>query len=529
LTILPHEPTVPEIHPLISPAEPVQRISPAVYLLALGSILLHIAVNIWSPYGFHRDEFLYIAMGTHLRLWQMDFPPFIGIAANITRAMLGESLAAVRFFPPIAGAILMFLSADIARRFGGKSFAQILAALAVLLSPVFLRPGNLFQPVVFDQLWWTLGCWVIIRWRQTADSRWWAVLGVVMGVGLLTKFSIGFFAVGTLTGLLATQHRRILLTRWPWIALGLMLLIGSPSIVGQFMLGFPVVGEMRALQSVQLTHVSAFDFLSQQLLILGPPTLAIALAGVVVLLTSRRFVWARILGWTFVGSFAMLFFLHGKAYYIAPIYPAMIGAGAAVIELVAAGYKKILFRSAVMVLVLAFGLFAMPFGLPVLPPAQMARYGAAVGIGYAVKTNTGVKLQLPQDYADLLGWEERVAELSRVYQSLTAEQRAQAVILASNYGEAGAIDFLGPRSGLPHSVCAHGTYWFFGPGEKPGLIALAIGFDESDLQENWRRVTAAAHIENELTVPEEQHLTIYLCEDEIRPIQELWPLLGGRF
>jgi hypothetical protein len=500
-----------------------------VYFLAVGSILLHIAVNIWSPYGFHRDEFLYMAMGEHLRLWQMDFPPFIGIVANVTRAMLGDSLAAIRFFPALAGAILMLLSADIARRFGGKTFAQILAALAVLFAPVFLRPGNLFQPGAFDQLWWTLGCWVIIKWQQTENPRWWVVLGVVMGMGLLTKFSIGFLAVGVLTGVLATHDRRILLTRWPWIALGPMLLIGSPSIVGQFMLGVPVVSQMRALQSAQLTHVSAFDFLSRQLLILGPATLAIALTGVGAMLMSRRFAWARILGWTFLGSFAILFFLHGKAYYIAPIYPAMIGAGAALIELVAAGYRRVLFRAAVLVLVPAFGLFAMPFGIPVLPPPQMARYAAATGIGYAVKTNRGVRLRLPQDYADLLGWDERVAELARVYQSLTAAQRAQAVIFASNYGEAGAIDFLGPKYGLPHSICAHGTYWFFGPGDKPGLIALAIGFDQNDLQENWRRVTAVAHIENELTVPEEQHLTIFLCEDEIRPVQELWPLLGGRF
>lgn len=503
-----------------------------VWVLAVGMILLHVAVNIWSPYGFHRDEFLYIAMGEHLRFWRMDFPPFIAIIANVTRAVLGDSLAAIRFFPAVAAAMLIWLSADVARRLGGKTFAQVLAALSVFLAPVYLRPGALFQPVVFDQLWWTLGCWVIIRWKLAAgseDSRWWIVLGVVMGVGLLTKFSIFFFGFGVLVGLLATQGRRLLLTRWPWIAFGLTLLIGSPGIVGQVILGFPIVGVMQNLQANQFSHVSALDFLREQLVILGPPVLAIALVGVMVLFTSKRFSHLRILGWTFFGSFAILFFLHGKAYYIAPIYPAMIGVGAAVIERVGTGRWMVAFRSAVVILLLVVGLASLPFGLPILPPRQMEHYAGAIGIKYAVRTNSGKVIRLPQDYADMIGWEDRVGVVARVYQSLAPGQRAQTVLLASNYGEAGAIDFLDSRFGLPHSVCFQGSFWFFGPGNKPGAVTISIGFDSLDLVKNWRRVTPVAHIVNEWTVPEEQDLTIYLCEDEIKTVQELWPSLAGHY
>ncbi len=164
-----------------------------VWIISIGLVIFHIAVNVWGPYGFHRDEFLYLAMGEHLRLFGMDFPPFIALIANFTRMILGSSLAAIRFFPAAAAAVLVLLSADISRRLGGGTFAQILTALLVFFSPIFLRPGSLFQPVIFDQLWWTLGCWVIVRWKESGNLRWWIALGIVMGIGLFTKFSIFVF------------------------------------------------------------------------------------------------------------------------------------------------------------------------------------------------------------------------------------------------------------------------------------------------------------------------------------------------
>ncbi len=504
----------------------------AVWLLAVSVLLLHVAVNIWSPYGFHRDEFLYIAMGDHLRFWKMDFPPFIGIIANVSRAVLGESLAAIRFLPAVAAAFLIWLSGDVARRLGGKTFAQTLAALCMFLAPVYLRPGALFQPVVFDQLWWTLGCWVIIRWKldpEENNSRWWILLGVVMGIGLFTKFSIFFFGFGVLVGLLATRDRHLLLTRWPWIALALTLLIGSAGIVGQIVLRFPIVGVTQNLQANQFSHVSASAFLVDQLLMLGFPVAVIALVGVMVLFISKRFSSLRILGWTFLGSFAVLFFLHGKAYYIAPIYPALIGVGAVATEQVGKGGWKVALRSAVVILVLANGIVGLPFGLPIVPPQRMARYASAMGMTSAVTTNSGEVLRLPQDYADMLGWKERVETLAHVFHSLTPMQQEETIVLARNYGEAGAIDFLGLRYGLPHSVCFHGSYWLFGPGTKPGAVAISIGFDSLDLCKNWRSVTPMAHMVNKMTVPEEQDLTIYLCEDEIKTAQEVWPSLAGHY
>lgn len=503
------------------------RISASVVGIAIAAFLVHICVNIISPYGVHRDEFLYIAMGEHLQLWKMDFPPFIAVAANISRAIAGDSLAAIRLLPAIGGSLLILLSADIARRLGGNVFAQIIAALAMLFPGIFMRPGNLFHPVVFDQLWWTLGLWCILRWRLSGDNRWWIGFGIVMGIGLFTKFSILFIGFGVFVGLLATNERRLLLTRWPWIALAITVLIGLPSIVGQIRLGYPVVAQMENLQANQLAYVSWLGFIAGQFLNLSF-SMIVALTGIIALLTSKRYTQFRILGWIFVGAFGVLFILHGKAYYLGPVYPAMIGAGAVVIEAVGSGRLRTAFHAGITGVLLVGGLIVIPFGLPVLAPPVMERYGQAIGITSAVKTNQGHFLRLPQDYADMLGWEDRVEALASAYRNLTPEQRAHTIIIAGNYGEAGAIDFFGPRYGLPHALCVSGTYWFFGPGAKPGTNALTIGIDERSLKGNWRKVTFVSKLTNDWTVEEEQDISIYFCEGEIKTMQQLWPSFEGR-
>jgi hypothetical protein len=48
-------------------------------------LLLHFVTIFIAPYEVHRDEFLYLAMGEHLRLWTMDFPPAIAILAKLAR------------------------------------------------------------------------------------------------------------------------------------------------------------------------------------------------------------------------------------------------------------------------------------------------------------------------------------------------------------------------------------------------------------------------------------------------------------
>jgi len=486
--------------------------------------ITHIVVNLTSPYGVHRDEFLYLAMGEHLRILGMDFPPMIAILARVERALFGDALLAIRLFPAITAAGTILLAGAIAREFGGGRFAQVTAALVVAAHPLFLRPGNLFQPVVFDQFWWTLALFSLARLRRTADERWWIALGVAGGLGLLTKFSMLILGFGLLVALLLVW-RESLKTRGPWLALGIALAIGSPSLIGQLALGFPLAAQMRALQAQQLSHVTYWSFLGWQLL-LGPSVL-LALAGLIALLRPplREF---RVVGVACAAAFAAVFLLRGKGYYVGPVYPTLFAAGAVWLARLGAGAGAMLFQTAVLTAMLLFDAVILPIGLPVLPKERMARYAAAVGIAEATRTNQGRQLRLPQDYADMLGWPERAAMVAHVYDSLPPEKRAQAVIVGENYGEAGALDFYGPKLGLPHAVSAAGSYWFFGPGEKPGAVLVTLGVSREDLLRFYGVVTPAAHLTNDWTVEEEQDLTVYVAEQPKMTIQELWPKLAGR-
>ena len=185
-------------------------------------------------------------------------------------------------------------------------------------------------------------------------------------------------------------------------------------------------------------------------------------------------------------------------------------------------------RVAAAALILAYGVATLPFGLPVLPPPQMARYAAAMGITAAVTTNTGEVAALPQDYADMLGWEEQVAAVARVYHALPPEQRARAVLVAENYGEAGALDFFGPRHGLPPAVSAAGSYWFFGPGDKPGEVVVAVGVQRETLQRFFRSVTLAARVTHPWAVAEERDVPVFVCTSPEQSLQTVWPSLAGQ-
>lgn len=487
--------------------------------LALLTLGLHLWVNATSAYGFHRDEFLYLAMGRHLRLWRMDFPPGIALLAEATRATIGDALGAIRLGPAIAGALLVVGAGLFARELGGGRRAQALAALAVAVSPLFLRAANLFQPVVFDQLTWALALYAVTRLCWGPEPRWWITLGLALGVGLLIKFSIAFLGLGIVTAMLLTPLRRSLLGPWPWVALAIALAIGSPSLVGQWALGFPVLGQMADLREVQLERVTPAGFLLGQLL-WGPATL-LAAAGAVVLLVARRFERFRALGWSCVAAFAVVLVLRGKPYYIGPVYPALFAAGAVLVE-------RSWVRWPVALAVLLYGVALLPLGVPILSPAQTADYIGRIGATAALRTNTGELGRLPQDYADMLGWEEQVAAVAAVYHRLPPEEREEAVVVAGNYGEAGALDFFGPRHGLPPAISPAGSYWFFGPGEKPGSTVVAIGPRREDLEPFFDQIEAAGRVTHPWAVAEERDLTIFVARRPRRTLQEIWPALAGR-
>jgi len=503
-----------------------QATSRVVVLLVALTIAMHFATNLFSPYGIQRDEFLYLAMGRHLDIFRMEFPPAIAIIAKFSHTLLGDSIFAIRFLAAAAAGALVYLSAKIATHLGGSRTAQILAATAVVASPLFLRAGNLFQPVVFDQLAWTVALYSLVRLVQTENPKWWIWFGVAAGLGLLTKFSAIFFGSAALLAVIVSPQRKWLLTRWPWIAMGIAVVLGSPSVIGQMVLDYPVLKQMQDLKESQLDRVTPSMFISGQVEM--GPGFVLALGGLIALLVVKPLRRFSMVGWTCLFVFFILMILHGKDYYLGPVYPALFAAGACAIDLVSRRGIRVGLQWTAGVLLVGFGLLTLPIGIPILPPEQMASYSLAIGATDALRNNQGELDRLPQDYADMIGWPEQVAEVTKVFNSLPPEDKSRVVVIAANYGEAGAIDYYGPKLGLPQVVSAAGTYWFFGPGDKPGDVAITIGIEEESLKKFFRETTLVKTVGNPWSVGEERNVPIYVARAPLKTLQQVWPSLAGR-
>ncbi len=513
--------------PAPPPATPPPLATDLLAALVVSKLALHFATNALGPYEFHRDELLYLAMGEHFRPFSMDFPPLVALLSLVASGLFGDSVFAVRLFPALLGTGVMVLAALIARELGGGRFSQGLAAGCVLCTNLFLRSATLFQPVVLDQLWWSLGLYALVRWCRSPEPRWWLVFGAACGLGLLSKFSILVFGLAVFLALLSTPARRSLGTPGPWLAALMAFVIGTPSIAGQVRLGFPVLGQMGDLAGTQLARVTWSNFFWAHVL-WGPATSVVSAVGLGALVGAKRFAWARVVGWSCLWTLILLLALRGKPYYAGPLHPTLFAAGAVMLETLRKPVWSGVIRWGTVAAVAGYGVLTLPMGLPILPPPRMEAYVAATASDRARTTNVGEVERLPQDYADMLGWRGLVEDVAGVYHGLPPTDRERAVILASNYGEAGAIDFYGPRLGLPKAIAFVGTYWFFGPGEKPGEVMVLVGFSRDEIAGSFARLDSAATWTHPYMVAEERDMTLFVGRGPRLTLQQLWPRIKGQ-
>jgi 4-amino-4-deoxy-L-arabinose transferase-like glycosyltransferase len=298
--------------------------------LALLKLLLHLATH--RGYGLFRDEFYYLACSEHLALGYVDHPPLSILLLWLSRAALGDSLLAIRFLPAVAGAVTVYLTGLMARELGGGRSAQLLAALATFVAPVFLALSHFFSMNAFDQLFWALLALIAIRILVRDEPRLWIAFGAVAGLGLQNKYSVAFFGFGIAVGLLASAQRRQLASRWLWLGGGLALLLFLPHLVWQAHAGWPTLEFMANAQAEKNIALAPGEFLLQQIVMAHPMALPIWLAGLGGLLLSARLRRLRPLGWAYPATFALLAIQKTKAYYLMPIYPLLFAAGAVELE-----------------------------------------------------------------------------------------------------------------------------------------------------------------------------------------------------
>jgi hypothetical protein len=495
-----------------------------IFAVASAKLLLHLALS--TNYGYFRDELYFLDCGRHLDWGYVDHAPLIGLVARIA-LLMGGSLSALRIFSAGAGALLVVLAGLMAWRLGGGRFAQALASLAILTAPVYLGLDSILSMNAFEPLFWMGAAYAFIRLVQTDRPRLWIVIGLLLGLGLMNKHSTALFGLALLAGVLLTPLRRQLRTPWPWLGGLVALLVFAPNLVWQVRHDFATLEDLRNVARMGKNVVlGPAEFVVQQAVIMHPVLLPLWLAGLVRLFRTERGRY-RALGWTFVVFFVVMFALKAKNYYLAPIYPLPLAAGAVALEQGLEAWAvtrgRIWPRAAVVLLVLAAGMATTPLMLPLLPPPEYMAYAQTLRFS-APKTEVHHEGPLPQIFGDQFGWPELVAEVARIYHELPPDERAKAAIFAGNYGEAGAIDLFGPRYGLPAAISGHQTYFLWGPRGATGEIVIVLQVPREALEPIFASVEEAGRHSHPWGMVEENG-PIHLCRGLKMPLEELWPRL----
>lgn len=497
-----------------------RALATSVYVLTFAAVALHLAFA--GRYGYFRDELYYAACGEHLSWGYVDHAPLAPFLARMSRALLGDSLYALRFLPAVASGAKVFLAGWIARELGGRSFAQFLGCLTVLLAPIYLTFDSFFSMNAFEPVFWMGAAAIVVRILKGGSRRWWLLFGLVAGLGLLNKHSMLFFGSGLALGMLVSSARRQFANAWTWAGAFLAIALFVPNLVWEFRNGWPTFALFDAVMGTKYTTVPAWQYVAQQGLLTHPLATPIWIAGLWFLWRDSAGKRFALFAWAYVVVLAEMLALHGKIYYLAPIYGILLAAGAVWVELRALPRAGAWLRPAIVAPLILGGLIAAPLTMPILSVEAAIRYTRFWDV-QSVHVENVPQGDLPQMFADMFGWEEQAAALSRVYRSLSPGEQAKAAIAAYNYGEAGAIDYFGPRLGLPQAISGHNQYGLWGPGGASGEVVVAIGFRREQLARFFGEIELAARVSPRYALPEESALRIYICRRPKASLPSVWP------
>lgn len=431
-------------------------------LLALIKLVIQVIGN--RNYGFHRDELLHLSVSEHLDWGFMEFPPLIGVFGKVSYWLFDHSLLGVRLFPTLAGVAILIFCSLIAKELGEKSKAVLLSGICILAFMPFYRNHTLFQPVAFDQLFWTLGFYIFIKFINTENKKFLILLGTTLGLGLMNKYTILIWAFGLFIGMLFYKKGNIFKNKWLFISSLISLLIFLPNIIWQIQNEFPLLKHLQALNENQLNKINPLDFGLEQLNF--PFTLIISLFGLIALITDKYLRKSRAIGIATIVIFSTMWLLNSKAYYVFAVYPVLFAAGAVKIESLL--YKKPVWIYVIATVTLVPSIYFIPELTPILSIEKYVQYSH-------LETKNG-RIELTGDYADMFGWEEQVKQVEdSVYQSLTPKEKSNCVLWAENYGEAGALKILGKKYSLPNPISRHGSFWTWGYGNKNAVVWISLG------------------------------------------------------
>jgi hypothetical protein len=485
------------------------------------ALLVHLLTS--GRYGYFRDELYYIACGRHLAFGYVDQPPLSILLLRLSEILLGDSLFAIRLLPALAGGAAVALTGAITREMGGRAWAITLACAGSLCALFNLALGNFFSMNALEPLFW-MGCiYLFVRILNGGSPALWLWLGALLGLSLENKHSTAFFAAGIFVALLLTPERRHFAGKWIWLGGLIAFAIALPNILWQARHHWPTYELLNNIaHSNKNVALNPLQFIAQQIVFMNPGTLPLWLAGLVWLFGSRHGRRYRALGIIYLITLAEFIVLHGKSYYLAPAYPMLFAAGGVAVERVFASRLKWI-KPVLLGVILVTGALFAPLALPILPPEKLVAYMRAIHL-QPPRTETSHTAALPQVFADQFGWEQMVGSVAHVYHHLRPEDEKRAAIFCQNYGEAGAIDFFGPKLGLPPAISGHQNYFLWGPRDWTGEVVLVLDTSDDDERALFASVQDLGQIvSSPWAMPFERRTHIFLCRDLKASVQELWP------
>jgi hypothetical protein len=498
----------------------MKRFNGLIYLLVIIKFLLpfFLADPFYQP---HRDEYLYLAEGHHLAWGFMEVPPLMSVLAAISNFM-GAGMFWIKFWPALAGSLTFLLVAKMVRSLGGGYFAIILAFLPFLFTG-YIRLFYFFHPNFLDAFFWTLIAFSLLRYLQSLNNKWLYLFGLATGLGMMSKYSVAFYACSILLAFLLSRQRKIFLHKHLYLSVLLAFLIFLPNLLWQYQHRFPVLKHMAELQQEQLQFIDPIKFLISQLVIFLPCAF-IWIFGLYYAGISRQGQKLRPFALAYIIVIVLLLLLHGKDYYTVGAYPVLFAIGASYLEKLTALRHR--FWRYIMVLIpVCLGILIFPILMPIAKPKKLARYyeSGKIEKSGALRWEDQKNHALPQDFADMIEWRETSEKAALVYKGLAPEERTRTMVYCRAYYFAGALNYYGPRVGLPEVYSDNASFLFWMPKQYNirNLILVAHQIPDKDdlVFQQFERMTVMDSISNPLA--RENGIKIILYQNGNEKVNEM--------
>lgn len=488
-------------------------------VLYLAAFKLVLQLLVAQRYGYMQDELYFIACSDHLHWGYVDHPPLIVFITKAVRALTGDSLLSLRFLPAIAGAALAWMTGALTRTLGGGRFAQALAALGIIAVPMYLTFHYILSMNAFEPLFWTGLAYVVLVAVTRDRERLFLWVGVIVGLGMLNKYSMLVFATALLLGLLLTPYRN-LHAGWLWKGTVVGFLIFLPHLLWAVHNHFPFIQWQHNIHANEWIHESAGAFLIHQVSLTGMASL-LWMSGMVFFFFTAAGKPYRFLGWAFVITLGIFFAMHGRNYYPIPAYPMAIASGAVALEQETGKPSRVLIVAAI----LAGTVFLAPMYIPILPIDSLLRYQSATGMEVPHWSADTLSSPLSLYIVDQFGWQKLAATAANVYGKLPAEERHQAAIFTRTYAQASAIDFFGKQYGLPKAISGHLSYYLWGPGKDTSDVVIFVGYPFESVASVCENAKVGANMQDPYAYPRDMNQPIVVCRGFKINLQTQWSRL----